>query len=1210
MPPSEGNGKKITGPHLALVPTPPESAPESVPLRTEPPAPSVPPPSEGLELPTRFWDPSGLKVVVEGLPKLNPYEFFQFALPQLTNRKPNGALDFELRSGHLRYRLTQISPESAFTLQVSQEVGGVVQPKLSLTYLPDGQVQSDKLEATHRDLRGAERSHHQIFRNLLLERGQRILVGNDCFLRMRTALEGLQGQYRPESQSVYYENFAFSKGSLYSFELHNPMAPKEVLGDPRLSQIRIYAESMTATGSQRSLVASVSSNGEINYSASASVREPPSPELISQLKGLTTVLERAHSAPETYQAEMGRAMGRIPSLASVKVPTFRPSISLPSTSEVEHGQLGEPVLRISSGFDLFRNFHPWAYHRWENPQDKTEVRNLSPSWRLSRTMGVELMRWSLGTLWHRTFGGLFDPKPNTDYLRLHLFPQGGGELNIYRNNGLYDIIFGGADGQIWRARNEIRALEKAGAVFPNRTEALKAAVARYNSTDPTSPIFQVQEAPPFDLDRLHLDADGATRPIRDTKTAWDFLQTQIPKGVEPRVRSQLNLLGQVESVQVDFAGSQPAQTLKIKHFEMPSAEGEKVPRVEIFLQRGQDIQARVYEDGVVRPEFSRDILRRYLDPAQEGRRGGSRWYHLAGEAAHFYFIRRTGYAIANGVPFAAGHFLSLPFVRAYENSIYTEAEKRLIGTPSPQFTPGYLWDNVIRPSSKFTIFTGAAAIGTDSVFNSLPGLSRAWTSYRAGSGMFASLTSAKISGLNPNPILPPIRQNVFMRSMQRAIPLFVGLTALEYFEHGSLRSPYFWTNMRNVGLVSAGSVALTELVTRVPLFVRGARAAGMVETAAAGTAGAELGLSLRGNILLAALEFTVLGLISAHDRRAQMDTIRSGLRSDVGQALDRRNELITRLEHGEEIAPRVMIAADRNLQQAQGVYRRFLELYEKTQSTGSFSALGLENDFEDEYDLGGSGAQGTDLARDMTQAGLVMQRDARLGELRARYDQTERDLAELYSRYGVPQDAPQANDSESLRDFIARIQTANAGGAQSGSSSAGSSTVARSPIPLDSPEAEAILEQFRWKAAREPAFVLWSPDRRADYLLRQFRGYRVQESDGVSRPWNRDEALAFLSLVEQGNAERARNMQGSLTLPSSEQGYDTARLDQLLASEREIREREMSGHRHAQEHADRLAATVPDFDRQMESYYQMSNERLASALERFAAPPQMVAMTD
>jgi hypothetical protein len=151
------------------------------------------------------------------------------------------------------------------------------------------------------------------------------------------------------------------------------------------------------------------------------------------------------------------------------------------------------------------------------------------------------------------------------------------------------------------------------------------------------------------------------------------------------------------------------------------------------------------------------------------------------------------------------------------------------------------------------------------------------------------------------------------------------------------------------------------------------------------------------------------------------------------------------------------------------------------------------------------------------------------------------------------------------------------------------------------------VDQLRWKATQDPGFILWSRERRAEYILHEFRGYQVTEN-GTDRDWNQAEAIAFLDAVEAANVRRVRNLETPLTMPTEGDRLRTSGLQELLNSEQAIRARESASHAHVSSHTAALADNAEDLDRQMAAYYRLSNERTAAALSQFLPPQATVAM--
>ncbi|MFO1462455.1 MAG: hypothetical protein U1F66_01655 [bacterium] len=1209
-----GNGGR-RAPHLTLVPSGGSPATPD-PLAPEPRRPSTPPPNgDGRaslpSLPPRSADLGGLRAIIEGTaPTLSNFQHLSNFLAELANPTETGGYNVRFKNLNYFYNIVQENPGEAIRVTITEErparSGSGIESReiLQLHYLADGQISSSVHSTPHAEPeRGPEFSYHNILRTFLGERAQRLINGEDLFTRLDTSLRALRGRATPESQSVWYDNFVAHEGKVYSFRRLDLMGLSELIASPQLNQIAIFEE----TGGEKVRVATLSANGEVEFNPERATREPLTHDQLALLEGLEPLLDAARSDPAAYQRRLRASLAKLPNFKNI-TPTIEPSLAVSRTLTMgsgSHGYLAE----YRNGWDLLSNL--FTSQRWQNPQDPNQVRNLRAPWRLRRTMTWELLRWAGSTARYVLSENIRNPRVATDSLRLMLHPEGGGQLTIYRGGALHDILIAGGNGSLWRADQEIRQMQREGMSFPTRMDALRAAVARHNPNSSLPIALHVQEAPTFDLNRFHLDASGAPVPVRTAGEAWRLLRSQISSNVEPRVEFQLN--GSVFSplistssepnrILVDFRESQPSLTLDINHQNIRVGETE-VPRVQITMVRGEDVYARVFENGVIRPDLAPDVLHSRLTQARQGAVYRSLATRLGQGALRLY-----AHSAFSGRVYGGSYFLSLPIISLLERGIFNEHERRLIG--SPGLNVSMQWDsvkrNVIAPFLFMAGPSSASTLLTDGLFNSLPGLRRSLVTWQSTeTSLLQALRMHRPSFYNPSPAMRPVGPNFFFRGfLQRAVPLFVGITAIDRYQHGQWFSPRFLTNLRDVALVSAGSAGLMRMVYSSERLSSALVRRSLLTDAVVGSGGARFGLTLRGGILLATLEMAALGVLNAYERRAALRESGTALRSELGRAIDRRNELVTRLESGEEIAPRYLVSADAEVHNAQAAYRRFLEMTDQTSGTGSYAAIGSANDFEEEmqrYDRDralAASSPGDPLAATRAESEHL----SRLRTLRGRYERMEGELDRLYERFGAS--GSNTGAGPSLRDFLR-----NAAASTSESETAPPSEPVRSPIPINSADAQAILEQLRWKAAQDPASILWSREQRAAYIMREFRGYRVTDSDGTRRPWNQAETFAFLDAVDQANLQRVHNLEAPLTAPQPGEGFDTTRLQELVTAERGIRDREAADHRYAAVHSAALAGNVADLDRQMADYYRTTNARVATALSRFMDGPTL-AMAD
>jgi hypothetical protein len=1238
MPPvdGKGNGPSDRSTSTASIPpadSKPSNAEEDI---SSSPYHSSSPVSAKSLLPPRSFRPSDYSTLLAGTTQLkeaksgegpakevktlSPYENLLQQLKGIADPLPSGGYDFQLENRNRRYRVFQEKDGNPIEVTVTQErieKGGKTPlpvQLIQLTYLPDGKMQSSVVSTPHNLAQsGPELTHHKTLNVFLDERAARIKQGEALYFRLRTALEALNGRPALEAQSVWYDNFAVYGNSAYTFR-----KGLEDFPNPQLNQISIYADSVNETGAQRNHLANLSANGEINFQAQQKMKEPLSHAQINILNNIVSQLEEARAHPAAHEKELHLDLAKVMGKPGPR-PKITKSVNIPRSSRTIQSPQGEIILELRSGGDLFKRSLPQIPLRWAKFLNLKNTTELRPRGRLKFWMNWEALRWASKWLGYRTFGNLSIPIRNAaergDWVRVHLFPEGGGRLDIFREGHRHDVIVGGVGGPLWHARDEIKLL-KGRVETPTPLEDLQAALARKSSDAPLPISLNLQDAPKINLDRFHLNPDNTPIEIRDAQTAWDLIQKEIPEGVLARVQSTtnetlLNIISptEINHIKADLSHCQPPLNLEILHYDYPP-DNPSVRRVEVTMRSGQNSSARVWENGTFRPDLARDVFSRELQIAQKGHVPLT-WAGIGARGLQFY-PRLYSFYKYNGLTYASSYFSALLLTMGYEQLLYKPGEKKLIGTPFPlhELSWSSFLKNGFWPFVKFSTSSGATSVGLDGLFNLYPGLmrtSRLW--WNTNATLSQAYKLAGVSIYNPDPTIRPIGRTIFRGFLQRALPLFMGLASVEYFDKGRVNSPAFWHNALDVGMVTAGSATLLRAVYASETFSSLGMRSGLLKAAGAGSAESRFALTFWGSILVATLEMTALGIRNAHEKRALLKEAQAALGQELGQAIDRRNELITRLEHGEEIPPRQLMEADQELQQAQATYRHFLETVDKRQGTQHYDPLTITNDFQEEYDH----LHHIQSFQDpLVKANLMMEHQGRLKMLKGRYEKMESELSELYKSYGVPRGSipPQ---QESLKEFLNRQvkrlqdnpQLAEQVQEPSGGSSSHGTT--SSPIAVESPEAELILKQFRWKAARDPAFVHWDQTRKAEYILTQFRAFQIKQTNGERRPWNRQDALAFLEAVDQANAKRAQNMEAPLTLPQEHEEQDTSRLNALLEAEAEIRKQEKSTHTHVSEHASRLADNVEDLDRQMSDYLRMTNERTAHALEKFIEPSLLAA---
>ena len=348
-----------------------------------PPPPSSPPASSGgerLSLRSAPDDLRQLQEVIDGHLSPEPYPYILHAFSALANPTEQQGYDVNFEFRNRQYRIYQEKVGYPIELTVSQNSEGSLKQQIRLTYLPDGQIQSTVNNVPHLKPEGAEATHTQILKNILAERAQRIVFGQDIYTRMRTSLDALKGRYTPESRSEWFDNFVAHGGKVYTFRIRNllDVGEKDLpanedrssrpssrpSSNPQLEQISIYEES----GGDRRKILTLSESGEIDFEPSNASRSPLSHPQIDLLKNIAQPLEEARDNPKVYQRRLESSLRRFGGGRELKVPEIARSVEIPAHLGSGHGANGEPILQIRRGFDLLMNFHPWAAHRWQNPE--------------------------------------------------------------------------------------------------------------------------------------------------------------------------------------------------------------------------------------------------------------------------------------------------------------------------------------------------------------------------------------------------------------------------------------------------------------------------------------------------------------------------------------------------------------------------------------------------------------------------------------------------------------------------------------------------------------------------------------------------------------------------------------------------------------------------------------------------------------------------
>jgi len=1209
---------------------------------------------------------------------ISPHSSLLDKLTTLANPLPNGGFNATFIRQGTHFHLLQKQPGSPIQLTISKEVSSDKSspPKLKQQMkveFPAGLERSKMSAPQTTAIRYVE--------NMLTKRVERIQHHRNAFERFMVPLKYLKGRIEVGNQSVWYHNYVILDGKVYTIRRQNlalegiqRALPQDLSHQGQfrahldyerglsLNQITVFEQS----GGKRSEILSFSASGEVQYEPNRGARRLPNNEQNKLLEKLIAEVYSAKQNFDAYQEKLHKAIvplneGRP---EPIQIPTVEPSLWTEAPPKATQGTLGEPILHAQRGWDLWKWSRPWwlraPSHTWQNPDNPSEVRKLRPKGAIRRAMFRELGRWVLGALWYGGTDSIRNLRLKGDKVKLHLFPEGGGELTVYRSDreaihkahalglspddaklaeysegNLYNIIKMQPGKPKVNLAKTIKAMAKKNPAFkdlPRSEQILQAANQARLDTQ-----LRAQRIPPLPIDQIHqIPIDPFRKPLQilDAQGAWEAIQ-QLPElksgehPIEPRV--QIETKGSLtkralgfnarDSIRVDFPRSHPETKLTIR-----SGEGSLGKRVEIQLWQGDNYHAVVYDNGSFNQAEAINLNTANYNETMKGKVPRNFWA-LIGQG----YGRLYNYTRFNGGAYGVGHFFSYPIAWGYESLFYTPQERKLIGTPFPNLSLKSLWHGCM--SFGFMMGgSGFSAITLDAGFN----INRTWLTpalreWRAGhTTLWESLRnrSGKIQILNADPSIRYLGKSRvstggvpgrvsfggFARGfLQRAVPLMGGLMALEKYETGHLFSKHTLPNFFKVGAVSFASAALWHGIRATRGGTAVAKGFKFIGKAAHG---GRLQLTFRGTLATVILEFAALRIWDSIERQRQLEAQGVNFRKDLARTMDARNSLISRLQRGEEISPRILAQADSEFQQAVARYRSFLKLIGKKKGEGKFASLSLDNEFGDEFkryyrELGLLRYSSTPTnVGDLAQARLRHQQ--KISELRSRRSRLEGRLRKLYIRYKLP--VPTKNkdsDSPGLREFLARsarriqknphLLDGAVPAAFNGPDTPTRNHV--SPIAMDSPQAKAILRHFRWKTNQDPAFPHWDKDRRASYLRWHFRGFRVKQADGHYRPWSQKEALAFLDLVQLEEFKRAGSLKPSLTQPET----PSAPLKKLTEEVEKIYREEQVNNPYVENNSHRLARNIPDLNKQISDYIEISNARLNRALTQFL-PKDLLAM--
>ncbi len=1084
-----------------------------------------------------------------------------------------------------------------------------------------------------------------------------------AFRRLEPLLQGLRGRSDVSSRSVWFDNYAVLDGKVYTIRTQNLGFPG-FNNFPSQNQIMVFEQE----GASLKEILRLSLTGEINYDPKLSVRQLATPSQLTLLERIIDQVQEAQQNPEAYQEKINSQLE--PLRQSFPEHFQPPRIAIrpappPRTATV--GTLGEPIHTITQGRDLLRMIRPWALrahsHRWENPERPTEVRSLRPQGQIRMAMFKEFLRWTGNTLWHGAVDDHRNVKPDPGSLKLHLLPDGSADLEIFRNyerrmpdgrliqeSGIYNIIRRTSDKTTIDLSRVIKQMSKTNPDFANLPREQQVRLAARQITDsqtvPTS--FELQQIPDLSLESLQVHSDPLQRildqALRETpgldvaqvargpRTALQALEAiqRLPgmEGLKARTQSEIrgDLLREVAAVTpenyflLEYPGGYPRTQVEILGEDVSGGK-----RVVIRMTQGNNQSTAVFDNGQFNPFESTRHNQALIRSARMGR-ARPHWLSVGLRGA----ARTYNYFQINGRAYFVGQLASLPLVMGFEHYYLNDREREMFGHPLPEASLDYVAHELFTAG---TLFAGAGTgvLATDGIANFGTGMWRTVADWRRhGELTFRQayrFNSPRI--LNPPPLLsrPIPRQAYYLRNfLQRGIPLITGLMAVDMYHRHSLTpdfGPQFLSNVAAVGTVSAGTSLFWAGMSH-SLERQYARHGS--ETAFRGLSGAlfrrnfvrfspmsvgasRFSINFRATLLTVALEMAVLNIYGSYQRKQQFLEQEGDFRRDLSSALDRRNRIMTQLEHGEAIPPHEILASQDAVEGAYERYHRFLEIIDPRESTVTSTEIPLTNAYSEahsSYQQTRLALGGSDGSPALAQAQYDLQR--RLGTLRDQEAQLERRVRQLHLRHGIPH--PDAGQEESLTEFLTRTVSAHqaqlSAGEGTGTEEAHpeqGTIPSGSPVTLDSTEGQAIIEHLNWKMGEDTAFAMASPQVQARFILAEFSGYRVSDADGHTRPWNEGEALAFLAEVDLENRRRLNRLETPLTSAAGSNAESVnPELIEMAAEEDQIHQ-EIFGRDPLRLQVEQgLANNISDLERQMESYHRRTDTRIDQAIVQFIPP--------
>ena len=604
-------------------------------------------------------------------------------------------------------------------------------------------------------------------------------------------------------------------------------------------------------------------------------------------------------------------------------PTPLELANLPST-DPRFGPNHERIIQAQSPWHLLRVlFRFQGYSRSFNDSRFGYDRLKLPT-KMKVRVALEGAKWTLGNT-----GAFLSDWRTSSFLErsitLSLYPDGSTSLSRYDKTHL--TYFAVHDGhKVHTSAQALRQMKKTG-ILPTdpqvrMAEASNLVLAAANSNMLAPRLLPL---PTLDFDGLFHDLPKDTPLTRELAVA--HIRGQLPPGIvvaQSERAAPLNLpkvladpIGGLRdtigvpllSTDLQLLNTQRPGRITVTEVELNSATGPTRQTLELSAMMGETRTLRVYHpDGTVNTSEGTARLAYEVRHNPVGLAGISgpkmtTAKYVSHLATKTFFHTRVQF----GQAAIAGYLAQGP------QSLYHALADTEGHYPTPHF--------VANPFSY--LFSGGRALQLFTYAETNLLTDGALNYYLYGTKFF-----------NPNYLARPMGPGLIHHLAKRGIPLFVlALTDELRQDDNGHRMERVAYNFTKIATASLGSTLLYRTLTGIGPTQRFlSRRKIIAEAALPGRA--NFALTFRGSILLTFLELTTLGIWEEHERLAALEETESSLRSGLAFAIAKRNDLLYRLNRGENPPVNWFFEADIDVQMAWKTYAGFLSALERKPKSG------------------------------------------------------------------------------------------------------------------------------------------------------------------------------------------------------------------------------------------------------------------------------------